>query len=1613
MATGPTCVRCGEVITPGARFCMKCGADISGEQGSVATAMMPAAQERDEHEVLLGLLKQATIGDYEILTELGRGGMATVYLAHDIALDRKVAIKMMAPALMMMGEGMVERFKREARTSASLSHPHIIPIYGVKSQGKTLFFIMKFIAGRSLESIIRDRGAMPLPMVRAVLHQVGSALGYAHRRGVVHRDVKPANIMIDEEGWSVVTDFGIAKVAESRGLTMTGIAVGTPSYMSPEQCAAKDITGKSDQYSLGCVAYEMLTGKQPFEADSAMAIMFAHFHEKPKPISELRKDCPLDLAAAVMRMLEKAPDARWPSMEEAIGAIGAAPMSHDDPIRLEMIELARRGTARLKLDAVPLPPTSPAPLGRPSDKTTPIPAPRVMSVAIAPASSSVMVGDAMQLTATPRGGGGTMVPSPITWSSSDTAVAEVSSAGLVTALAPGSVTITAACEDVKGTASVTVTPVPVASVVVAPAEKKLHPGESAQLEVVLRDPRDAPLKDRPVEWRSDAPDIVAVSATGKVLAIAEGTARIIATAEGKSGSAKLQVAPVPVATVLIGGPPELAVGDAAQLNVTLKDAKSGILRGRAVTWISSDSRVATVSPTGLTTAVTPGKATITVECEGQRATHSLIIKPAPVGSVTVESPGSIVAGETARLNAVLKDSRGALLTGRQVKWTSATPKVVSVSSDGLVTAVDVGGARITCECEGKSTTVNLTVLPRPVAKLNLSGVPGALKPGETAKLSAAAVDNKGNSLSGREITWSSSDAKVLTVAKDGTVTAKGDGTAKILAACEGKQAEASIKVVAPPPPPPPKVAPPPMPEPAAAEAATVILPTLRPEPPKPAPEKRAPEPEPVATPAVAETPVAVPDQEFEAEPRGRSKAMLFAVLAVLLAVGAWFALRGRHAEPVEIVTPPPVGPAAVATIDLHGTSGPITPGRMLQLVALIKDDAGKELTGRPLAWTSSDPSVAEVAPNGAVTAHKTGTAMITVMGEGKSATATVNVVAPDSVAPTVAVASMLLGPTPSALEIGGTAVLRATPRDDRGKALDDRAVAWSSSDPAVATVSSSGVVNAVAPGSATISASSEGKSAVIKVTVNAPKPPPVPTRIEVAAVAVASKTPTIKVGETAQLSAAVTDRDRKPVSDRTVQWTTSDPKVATVSSAGVVSAVGEGTATITATVEGKTSSTRITVPKPPENRIAVTSIALTAGTRSLKVGETTTWTAAARDSKGKDLTDRTIAWNTTNPQVVTVSSAGVITAVGAGSAEVQALSEGKMASVEVSVAAAPAPPPVATGSNLPRRALAAGVTFSCGITQAGGAICWGGGREGFTSVDGVSGLSSVGVGTAHACGLAGGKAYCWGANKVGQLGDGGTADHQEATPVAGDLTFSMITVGSQHTCGLIGTKVWCWGKNDKGQLGDGSTTDRRKPVQVKGSEAFAALSAGGGHTCGLTTAGKAYCWGDGWSGALGYGSQGAESEPRGVDTDLKFSRIATGTEHSCGLSVAGKVLCWGGNKGGQLGDGSTSDRSSPVAVSTTLTFVEVSAGGSNTCALDPAGAAYCWGDNKSGQVGDGSKNNRSKPSPVGGGLTFSALAVGNGYSCGLTKAGDPVCWGKNDKGQLGAGAARATPGPVE
>src|SRR6266705_2056200 len=359
------CPQCGAAIGPGVFFCPRCGTGIPVPEGARTTLAAPPGPPPDGgRNAQLDALREAALGEYEVLAELGHGGMATVYLAHDLALDRKVAIKVLAPALLLMGEGMVERFKREARTAAALSHPHIIPIYAVKESEHVLYFVMKYVQGRALDTVIRDVGTLAIPMVQTILAQVGDALGYAHRHGVIHRDIKSANIMLDEDGRAVVTDFGIAKVVQAEGLTMTGVTVGTPTYMSPEQCATRDVTGASDQYSLGVVAYEMLTGRLPFLGESTMAVMYAHFNERPRPVAELRPDCPPNLSAGVMRMLEKDPARRWPSMDDIVAVCGRPSLRHDDPVRGEMITLAKAGAGSALMAELKTP-TSPLVLSKP------------------------------------------------------------------------------------------------------------------------------------------------------------------------------------------------------------------------------------------------------------------------------------------------------------------------------------------------------------------------------------------------------------------------------------------------------------------------------------------------------------------------------------------------------------------------------------------------------------------------------------------------------------------------------------------------------------------------------------------------------------------------------------------------------------------------------------------------------------------------------------------------------------------------------------------------------------------------------------------------------------------------------------------------------------------------------------------------------------------------------------------------------------------------------------------------------------------------------------------------------------------------------------------------
>lgn len=352
-ATTRACPKCSTNVSAETKFCPNCGAGVSGifsGGGSPldGTAMLGIEQV----DTLFPILQDATLGDYDIYGELGRGGMAAVYLALDLSLNRKVAIKTMLPDL--VGKtGMVDRFKREAQTAAGLSHPHIIQIFGVKQTKNLVYFVMKYIEGRSLESVIIERGKLDVDLTRVILSQVGGALAFAHRKGVVHRDMKPANIMLEEDGWAIVTDFGIAKVQEAQNLTATGTAIGTPHYMSPEQFHNKAVTGASDQYSLGIVAYEMLTGKKPFDGATYAEIITQHLFEPPPDLRTVRPDIPPNIADAIMRMMSKDAGVRFPDLDAAVASLGTPTTTQGEKARTQIISIAKAGPERKVRMSVP------------------------------------------------------------------------------------------------------------------------------------------------------------------------------------------------------------------------------------------------------------------------------------------------------------------------------------------------------------------------------------------------------------------------------------------------------------------------------------------------------------------------------------------------------------------------------------------------------------------------------------------------------------------------------------------------------------------------------------------------------------------------------------------------------------------------------------------------------------------------------------------------------------------------------------------------------------------------------------------------------------------------------------------------------------------------------------------------------------------------------------------------------------------------------------------------------------------------------------------------------------------------------------------------------------
>ncbi len=272
---------------------------------------------------LLARLQAAVADHYSVASEIGRGGMATVYLGDDLKLERRVAIKLLHPQL-ATGLG-VERFLREIKTAAGLSHPHIVPLFDSGESGGLLFYVMPYIDGETLRRRLTREGSLPIEDAVRIACEVLEALGYAHAQGVVHRDIKPENIIFSA-GRALVTDFGIARAVSAASLeplTIDG-AVGTPAYMSPEQASqSPQLDGRSDIYSLGCTLYEMLTGSVPFTGPTAQAVMARHLLDVVPPIRSVRPTVRHALEQAVLTALAKVPADRFATAGQFARALNA------------------------------------------------------------------------------------------------------------------------------------------------------------------------------------------------------------------------------------------------------------------------------------------------------------------------------------------------------------------------------------------------------------------------------------------------------------------------------------------------------------------------------------------------------------------------------------------------------------------------------------------------------------------------------------------------------------------------------------------------------------------------------------------------------------------------------------------------------------------------------------------------------------------------------------------------------------------------------------------------------------------------------------------------------------------------------------------------------------------------------------------------------------------------------------------------------------------------------------------------------------------------------------------------------------------------------------------
>ena len=779
------------------------------------------------------------------------------------------------------------------------------------------------------------------------------------------------------------------------------------------------------------------------------------------------------------------------------------------------------------------------------DTTAPPPPPppappdpsRPSTLSISPDAAELnALGQTIQLTATVRDQyGAVMAGAAVGWASGDASVATVDASGLVRAAGDGTATITATSGGASASASITVEQ-HVSEVTVSPATSLLPAvGDTVRLAATATDANGHAVPGAAFTWGSSDDAVATVDTSGLVRAAGDGTATITATSGEASGSGSVTVArqvsevTVSPATSLLS-----AVGDTVRLAATATDANGHAVPGAAFTWGSSDEAVATVDTSGLVRAAGDGTATITATSGEASASASITVEQ-HVSEVTVSPATSLLPalGDTVRLAATAADANGHAVPGAAFTWGSSDEAVATVDTSGLVRAAGDGTATITATSGGASASASITV-EQHVSEVTVSPATSLLPAvGDTVRLAATAADANGHAVPGAAFTWGSSDEAVATVDTSGLVRAAGDGTATITATSGEASGSGSVTV----------------------------------------------------------------------------------------------------ARQVSEVT---VSPA---------TSLLSAVGDTVRLAATATDANGHAVPGAAFTWGSSDDAVATVDTSGLVRAAGDGTATITATSGEASASASITV--------EQHVSEVTVSPATSLLSaVGDTVRLAATATDANGHAVPGAAFTWGSSDDAVATVDTSGLVRAAGDGTATITATSGEASASASITVEQ----------HVSEVTVSPATSLLSaVGDTVRLAATATDANGHAVPGAAFTWGSSDDAVATVDTSGLVRAAGDGTATITATSGEASGSGSVTVTQQ------VTAVTVSPPAATLPPGDTLRLGATATDANGHAVPGAAFTWGSSDDAVATVDTSGLVRAAEDGTATITATSGKASGSASVTV----------------------------------------------------------------------------------------------------------------------------------------------------------------------------------------------------------------------------------------------------------------------------------------------------------------------------------------------------------